>query len=191
MTRALYLLPLVPLLFLVAFGARGLLSDQGQDPSALMDRPVPELTLEPLDGYGPALTTADLSGRWSLLNVFGSWCAYCNVEHPFLMALASEGVPIYGIDWRDPPGAGEAWLERHGNPYAKVGAERGARAILELGVTGAPETFLVDSSGVIRHRHQGPLDERVWQRQFLPRIEALESAPAAGPLAAAPSNSSP
>lgn len=191
MKRALYALPLVPLLFLVVFGARGLLTDQGQDPTALMDRPVPTLTLEPLDGYGPALTTEDLRGRWSLLNVFGSWCAYCNVEHPFLMALKAEGVPIYGIDWRDAPGAGEAWLERHGNPYAKVGAERGARAILELGVTGAPETFLIDAEGVIRHRHQGPLDERVWARDFLPRIEAVEGASAAQTLASGPSNLSP
>ena len=183
MSRLLYLLPLVPLAFLVAFGARGLLSDQAQAPSALLSEPVPALGLEPLDGFGPALAEADLRGRWSLLNVFGSWCAYCTVEHPFLMALAEDGVPIFGIDWRDPPGAGEAWLARHGNPYVKVGADRTSRTILDLGVTGAPETFLVDAQGMVRHRHQGPLTERVWRQEFLPRIEAM-GAPAPAPDAA-------
>ena len=178
MPRLLYALPLVPLAFLVAFGARGLLGDQGQQPSAMLAAPVPTLVLEPLDGYGPALSDADLKGRWSLLNVFGSWCAYCNVEHPFLMELAARGVPIYGIDWRDPPGAGEAWLARNGSPYVKVGAERESRAILDLGVTGAPETFLIDPGGIVRHRHQGPLTERVWRREFLPLMEA---APPASP----------
>lgn len=185
MPRLLYALPLVPLAFLVAFGARGLLSDQGQQPSAMLSQPLPALALEPLDGYGPAFTEADLRGRWSLVNVFGSWCAYCQVEHPFLMALAGQGVAIYGIDWRDEPGAGEAWLSRHGNPYAMVGAERGSRAILDLGVTGAPETFLVDAGGVVRHRHQGPLTERVWRDDFLPRIEALEAPGAPVPPASA------
>ena len=168
MPRLLYALPLVPLVLLVVFGARGLLGDQSVQPSALIAAPVPALRLEPMEGLGAPLEAADLTGQWSLLNVFGSWCAYCLVEHPFLMRLASEGVPIYGIDWRDAPGAGEAWLARHGNPYAKVGADPGSRAILDLGVTGAPETFLVDPQGVVRHRHQGPLTERVWRREFAP-----------------------
>ena len=179
MPRLLYALPLVPLALLIVFGARGLLNDQSVQPSALVEAPVPPLALEPLEGFGPAFTEADLRGDWSLLNVFGSWCAYCVVEHPFLMALAAEGVPIFGIDWRDPPGAGEAWLARNGNPYVRVGAERGHQAILDLGVTGAPETFLVGPDGVIAYRHQGPLDERTWRREFLPRIEA--SRPAARP----------
>lgn len=168
MRRLLYALPLLPLALLIVFGARGLLNDQGTQPSRLVGEPVPALALEPLEGLGAPLSEADLRGGWSLLNVFGSWCAYCNVEHPFLMALAADGVPIYGIDWRDPPGAGEAWLARHGNPYAKVGGDPGSRAILDLGVTGAPETFLVDPGGVVRHRHQGPLTERVWRREFVP-----------------------
>ena len=176
MPRLLYALPLVPLAFLVAFGAKGLLNDQSVQPSAMIAAPVPSLSLEPLEGFGPALSDADLRGEWSLLNVFGSWCAYCTVEHPFLMQLAAEGVTIHGIDWRDPPGAGEAWLARNGNPYAKVGADPGSRAVLDLGVTGAPETFLVDPGGVVRHRHQGPLTERVWRREFLPLMEGAPGA---------------
>lgn len=168
MNRAIYALPLLPLILLVVFGARGLLTDQAIQPSRLVGQPLPPMVLEPLDALGPAFTAEDLRGRWTLLNVFGSWCAYCNVEHPFLMRLADDGMPIYGIDWRDPPGAGEAWLARNGNPYAAVGAERGAQAILDLGVAGAPETFLVDPGGIVRQRWQGPLTERVWKREFLP-----------------------
>ena len=174
MGRVALLLPLAALAVVIAVAVLGLRVNPQDQPSALLERPMPPLALDPLDGL-PRFETDDLRGRVSLVNVFGSWCAYCRVEHDLLMAL-SEEVPIYGINWRDAPGAGEAWLERLGNPYRAVGADRQSRAIMALGVTGAPETFLVGPDGVIRYRLQGPMTERVWRREFLPRIERLREA---------------
>ena len=179
MNRALLLLPLATFAIVLIFAVRGLTLDPASPPSTLIDRPLPSLTLAPLDGYGDAFAPGDLQNGPSLVNVFGSWCVYCTVEHPFLMELAERNdLPIFGIDWRDPPGAGEAWLQRNGNPYAKVGADPQGLAIMELGVTGAPETFLVDAEGVVRLHHRGPIDERVWRRKFAPALAKLRAAPA-------------
>jgi cytochrome c biogenesis protein CcmG/thiol:disulfide interchange protein DsbE len=182
MPRALYALPLLTLAVVLGFAVRGLSIDTRVQPSALIEKPLPDLSLDPLPGYGEPFGAADLKGRVSLLNVFGSWCAYCQVEHPFLMRLASEGVPIYGLDWREDPAAGAAWLDRHGNPYVAVGADQFSDDALNLGVTGAPETFIVDAQGLVRHRHVGPVTEEVWRKELAPRIEALELA-AASPSA--------
>ena len=172
MSRSLYLLPLGALAVVIAFAFSGLGVDPGEQRSKLIGQPVPALALEPMEGLGPAFDEADLRGQISLVNVFGSWCAYCRVEHDELLALSGE-VPIYGINWRDAPGAGEAWLARLGNPYRAVGADRSSRAILDLGVTGAPETFLVGPDGTVRHRLQGPMTRRIWRREFAPKIEAM------------------
>lgn len=187
MSRALYLLPLVVLAVVIGFGVRGLAIDTSVQPSALIEKPLPDLSLDPLPGYGAPFGTGDLRGQVSLLNVFGSWCAYCHVEHPFLMALSARGeVPIYGLDWREDPAAGAAWLTRYGNPYVAVGADQFSDDALNLGVTGAPETFIVDANGVIRHRHAGPVTEAVWDAEIAPRIAALRAEAAEpGPLASA------
>ena len=174
MGRFVFLLPLGALALVVAFAFSGLSVNPNEAPSAMVGKPVPVLNLEPMEGLGPAFTADDLRGQVSLVNVFGSWCTYCRVEHDELIAL-SEEVPIYGINWRDAPGAGEAWLARLGNPYAAVGADRTSRAILDLGVTGAPETFLVGPDGTVQYRLQGPMTPRIWRREFAPRIAALRA----------------
>ena len=181
MRRAIFLLPLAAFAVIAFTALNGLSVDPARQPSALAGRPLPALALDPLPNHGLAFDERDLTGRWSLLNVFGSWCTYCEVEHPFLMALKGEGVPIYGIDWREDPALGASFLVRNGNPYTAVGADPDSRAILDLGVAGAPETFLIDAEGVIRHRHQGPLDERVWRRDFLPILDAFGAETAPGP----------
>ncbi|WP_081871568.1 DsbE family thiol:disulfide interchange protein [Parvularcula oceani] len=174
MNRALYLLPLGTLAVILIFAVRGLGIDTSVQPSALISSPVPELSLDPVPGFGEALEAEDFGGEVSLLNVYGSWCAPCRAEHPFLMELAASGdVPIYGLNWKDTPEAGAAWLRDLGNPYAKVGLETGSTAILDLGVTGAPETFLIDRNGVIRHRHVGMLTPRSYEEDIAPRIAAL------------------
>ncbi|MBB4659360.1 DsbE family thiol:disulfide interchange protein [Parvularcula dongshanensis] len=175
MNRALYILPVLVLGVILVFAVRGLAIDPSVQPSALLNEPVPGLSLEPVPGRGEALSDDDLRGRPHLLNVYGSWCAPCAVEHPFLMQLASEGVAIYGLDWRDTPEDAAAWLERRGNPYVKVGIEPKSTAILDLGVTGAPETFLIDSNGVIRHRHVGMMTPDAWRRDLAPKLEALKA----------------
>ena len=122
MNRLLAAIPVIGLLGLAAMLGVGLTQDPQKLPSTLIGQTVPPFDLPPIAPDIPALTHTAFQGQVSLLNVFGSWCTSCLVEHPVLLALARRGaVPIYGLDWKDEPGAGAAWLARHGNPYTAVG----------------------------------------------------------------------
>jgi cytochrome c biogenesis protein CcmG/thiol:disulfide interchange protein DsbE len=104
------------------------------------------------------LAPKDLLGKVWLLNVWASWCAPCLVEHPELLKLAqSKALPVVGFNYKDEPGAATAWLDKHGNPYATIVADRNGRSAFDYGVYGVPETFLIDRNGTIRYKHVGPL----------------------------------
>jgi cytochrome c biogenesis protein CcmG/thiol:disulfide interchange protein DsbE len=173
MRRLLYL---IPVLVFAAVGiglAVGLTRDPSTLPSALIDRPVPQFELPALDG-GEGLSSADLKGRVSLVNVFASWCVPCRVEHPVLMRLAEEGVPIFGINYKDPPDKAKAWLAELGDPFEEIGADRNGRVGIEWGVYGVPETFVVDAQGRIRHRHVGPIQARDLEQTLRPILAELQ-----------------
>ena len=172
MRRLLYLIPVIVFAAVGIGLAVGLTRDPGTLPSALLDRPVPAFELPALEG-GDGLSSADLKGRVSLVNVFASWCVPCRVEHPVLMRLAEEGVPIFGINYTDPADRAQAWLGELGNPFEKIGADRNGRVGIEWGVYGVPETFVVDAEGRIRHRHVGPIQARDLERTLLPILAEL------------------
>lgn len=169
----------VPLGLFAAFAgllAFGLNRDPSAIPSVLIDRPMPEFSLSALQNEGRGLSRADLAGQVSLVNVFASWCGICVVEHPTLMKLSTaRSVPIYGINWKDTPGSGQAWLNRYGDPYLKKGDDANGRLAIELGVTGAPETFVVDRSGRIRYKQVGAITDEVWEEKLKPLIAKLEA----------------
>jgi cytochrome c biogenesis protein CcmG/thiol:disulfide interchange protein DsbE len=179
-----YLLPIIAIILLVViFGKRLLDVEQGADPhllpSVLLNTPAPSFSLAALPGRASdttaPFTTADLKGQVSLLNVWGSWCIACLEEHPNLVAIAKqEGVVIQGIDWRDTPERGAAWLRDHGDPYAHVGQDPDSATAIDLGVTGAPETFVVDAAGIIRYKQIGPITPEVWHDTLQPLIANLQ-----------------
>lgn len=142
-------------------------------PSALIDKPAPALSLPPIDGDGPGLSSADLAGKVSLVNVWASWCPPCRVEHPILMRLAAEGVPVFGINYKDKPAEARAFLAQLGNPFRAIGADRSGRAVIDWGVYGYPETFIVDKTGRIRYRHVGPIMANDLEQTFYPILKAL------------------
>jgi len=131
---------------------------------------VPQFELEAVQGR-VGFTPDDLVGSAYLLNVWGSWCPPCEVEHPILMDIASAGIPIYGIAWRDSDENANDFLGRLGNPFTGVVLDPFGSAVIELGVTGAPETFVVGADGVIRARWAGPLTDDVVSRVILPALE--------------------
>jgi len=93
-----------------------------------------------------------------LLNVFASWCGPCRAEHPILTRLAEEdGITLIGINYKDKPEAAAQWLEELGNPYVAIGSDYSGRAGIDLGISGVPETFIIDADGIIRHRFAGPV----------------------------------
>jgi cytochrome c biogenesis protein CcmG/thiol:disulfide interchange protein DsbE len=135
------------------------------------------MDLAALPGRGDTgLQTEHLKGRVTLVNIFGSWCIACAAEHPYLMKIKAQGlVPIMGIDWRDDPAAGMAWLQKHGDPYERVGADPApGHASVDFGVTGAPESFLVDREGRIRYKHVGVIDDEAWNKVLLPIVKELQ-----------------
>ena len=162
MNRWLSLIPLVVLTALaVLFIGWSLKRDPAVKPDALVGQPIPETVLPMLTGdtAGPGhldLKTAGV-GRPMLVNVFASWCAPCRVEHPELMALKARGVAVVGVAWKDEPVATRAFLDELGDPYSMVLVDREGRAGLDLGITGAPETFAVDAMGRVVAKFSGPL----------------------------------
>ena len=176
--RLRYLLPVFVFVGLAAaLGVQLLTGDPSNVPSALIDKPVPEFALPPVQGFEEAggFATADLGrGEVALVNIFASWCGPCRVEHPLLMALAEAGtVPLYGINYKDTPEDAERWLGRLGNPYTLMGADLDGRTGIDWGVYGVPETFVVDGAGRIRHRHVGVLSQYDLDETILPLIEEL------------------
>jgi cytochrome c biogenesis protein CcmG/thiol:disulfide interchange protein DsbE len=173
--RLLFLLPLAAFVVLAGYLALGLTRDPHVLPSVLINQEVPAFDLAPIKGRDRGFRRDDLMGQVSLVNVFGSWCVACRIEHPFLLRLKAEGrVPVHGIDWREEDAdAGPAWLARLGDPYALIGADPHSRAAIAFGVTGAPETFVVDKLGFIRYKQIGPLTPEVWEQTVGPMIEEL------------------
>ncbi|HYN39774.1 MAG TPA: DsbE family thiol:disulfide interchange protein [Rhodospirillales bacterium] len=172
-----YLLPLALFAVLAGYFWIGLGKDPHEVPSPLIDKPVAAFALAPLEGRERGFSSDDLQGQVSLVNVFGSWCVACRIEHPFLMQLKQQGtVPIHGIDWREKDRfAGPAWLARHGDPYTLVGDDPDSRAAIAFGVTGAPETFIVDTRGIIRYKHVGPITPEVWEQTLWPIVRRLQA----------------
>jgi cytochrome c biogenesis protein CcmG/thiol:disulfide interchange protein DsbE len=176
MKRLVYFVPAAALLVIAGLLWLGLGRDPSALPSTLIDRPLPAFQLQAIrPGETRGLQTTDLTGQPMLLNVFASWCVGCRVEHPFLMELEQQGVVIQGLNWKDPPGAGAAWLTEHGDPYARIGDDPDGRVGIDLGVSGAPETFIIDASGRVRHRHVGPITPEIWAAELRPILERLEA----------------
>ena len=138
-------------------------------PSTMEGRQAPEVSVTAL-GSGTPLTQADLTGPGvKLVNFWASWCAPCRVEHPMLTKLASEGVVINGVNYKDKPENALGFLAELGNPYARIGADSG-RMALNWGVYGVPETFVIDGNGKVVLRWAGPITEAVLERTIRPAM---------------------
>lgn len=170
----LIVVPLIAALLFVLFGW-GLVNDSEELPSALLDKPVPEFSLPPVQGRSEGLSTADLQGQVSLVNVFASWCVPCWTEHPLFMELSRTGeVPIYGINYKDPPDQAEAWLAELGDPYTRIGADLDGRGGIDWGVYGIPETYVIAADGTIAHRHVGPVNRSDIGEIIMPLVRTLQ-----------------
>ncbi len=170
-----FLLPVVVFIVLAVAFAIGLTLRPDEIPSALIGKPVPAFELPPVKGRTLGLSSTDLEGEVSLVNVFASWCVECRVEHPLLMKLANDGtVPLHGLNYKDRPDDASRWLDELGDPYTRTGADVNGRVGIEWGVYGVPETFVVDRSGRIAYKHIGALTPEVLRREVLPLVERLK-----------------
>lgn len=143
-------------------------------PSHMINKPFPQFKLTALDHPGRMLTTKDIKGKIALVNVWATWCPNCLMENPEMIRIArTQHIPIYGIDYNDNPAKAARWLKVNGNPYKFVIVDRRGTLGLNLGVYGAPETFIVDAKGIIHHRQVGPIDQQIFENTILPIIERL------------------
>ena len=178
MRRLLFLLPLIGFFVVALWGGLALFRDGSArlPPSTLIDQPVPDFALPPVRAMDTdGLATGDLAGDGTVLvNVFASWCVPCLAEHPLLTRLAEEdGIVIHAINFKDTPADARAWLNQHGDPFARIGSDPEGRGGIEWGVTGVPETFVVDDSGRVRWRHAGPLTPAIVDQALLPLLAEL------------------
>jgi cytochrome c biogenesis protein CcmG/thiol:disulfide interchange protein DsbE len=188
MRRALYIIPILLFLGLVAYFVVAMRPgyDPGTLPSAMIGKPVPHFDLPgppaPPDYAGPPVklgfSNRDMLGRVVVVNFFASWCVPCRVEHPVLMGLGPSGnVPVVGIAYKDKPADAVEFLNEYGNPYVAIGMDESGRTGIDFGVYGVPETYIVDKRGIIRLRHVGPLNAESVAREILPMVRMLQAQP--------------
>ena len=166
MKRIALFVPLVVFAILSLFLLKGLDRDPTELPSALVGEPFPTFTLPSLSDNQQLLTERDIDSKVVLVNVWATWCFACRIEHPMLNQLAAEGVNIIGLNYKDKNDQALQWLEKKGNPYLFNIVDAQGSLGFDLGVTGAPETYLVDASGTIRYRRVGVVDQRVWDDEI-------------------------
>ena len=164
MPRLLLFIPLVLFIILGGFLWKGLSIDPRELPSALLDKPFPEFSIAALNDPERILTKQDFIGQPVLVNVWATWCPSCRQEHEQLLAIAAtSSIPIIGLNYKDEAPAASVWLEQLGNPYQFNIFDEDGMLGLDLGVYGAPETYLLDAQGLIRHRHVGVVTIAAWQ----------------------------
>ena len=160
-------LPLVVFASLIIVLFSFLSDKDDQLETALIDSSFPDFNLGSLSDESRLLTKQDIIKLPALINVWATWCIACRVEHPFLMKLKEESIlTIYGLNYKDNKLKALDQLERDGNPFEFSIYDFEGRLAIDLGVYGAPETFFIDKNGLIRERHVGVIDERVWEEKF-------------------------
>ena len=172
------LLAMMPVAVFALIGAGfywGLFNGDDTLASPLIGKAVPEFDLPPIEGLPNGLSTADLKGQVSLVNVWASWCVPCRVEMPLLNELAAQGeVPIFGINFKDRPEEALGFLDELGDPYTRIGADRNGRVSIDWGVYGLLETFVIDAEGQIAYKHIGPFNRRSLEEDILPIVRHLQ-----------------
>ena len=167
MKKTLDLIPLIIFLALILVLFTFLSGRDDQLESVLVDKSFPEFSLTSLSDESSFKSKKDISELPALLNVWATWCIACRVEHPFLMKLKENStIKIYGLNYKDDRIKALDLLERDGDPFEFSIYDFEGRLAIDLGVYGAPETFFIDKEGIVRERHVGVVDEKVWQEKF-------------------------
>jgi len=169
----LLMIPVILFAALAGLFAAGMFFGQGDElPSALIGEPAPVVETVAIDGLSPLSDDMLRDGQVKIVNFWASWCAPCRVEHPNLMDLADEGIPIYGVNYKDFDPNARAFLDELDNPYTAVGADKQGFYAIDWGVYGVPETFVLDGDGTILFRMANPVTVRGMEARLRPALEA-------------------
>ncbi|PSW17599.1 DsbE family thiol:disulfide interchange protein [Photobacterium sanctipauli] len=168
-------IPLIAVIAVIGIIAVSMSNDQPSSLARVEKTPIPQFQVPTFSPTAVLASESMFKDRLTLLNVWASWCAVCQSEHPFLMSLAeSKRIDIVGLNYRDSMIDARGILQRTGNPYHTVLYDPKGQLALDLGVYGTPESYLVDQQGNIRYRYSGALDEQIWQEQFEPVIQLIK-----------------
>lgn len=167
------LIPLIIFLVLAVFFAVGLTKNPREVPSPFIGKPAPVFHLPEVGNPARTFGPEELRGQVWLLNIWAPWCVSCREEHGMLMELKSRGVPIVGLNWKDKAREAAGLLAGLGSPYLIAVDDLDGRVGIDYGVTGTPETFVIDKAGVIRYKQIGPISDEVWQKKLQPLFKEL------------------
>ena len=163
--------PLIFGAFAVLAGIGMFRDDPNALPSAREGQTAPPVVLTEFPGKGIFDDATLRDGQVKLVNYWASWCAPCRAEHPNLEALAEEGLPVYGINYKDKLANAEAFLDELGDPYEAIGRDENGRMALDWGLYGVPETYVIDGDGTVILRFAGPITQRVIESTLRPALE--------------------
>ena len=153
----------------------GLYKDPSLVPSPLIGKQIPSFQLSTLKDADAIITQENFKGEIALINVWGTWCVACKQEHAALVYIADKkNIPIYGLNYKDDREMAKQWLVDYGDPYVMSAFDASGRIAIDFGVYGAPETFLIDDKGIIRHKLVGIMTADVWEQQFVPKIKLIQ-----------------
>ncbi|MEM8692911.1 MAG: DsbE family thiol:disulfide interchange protein [Pseudomonadota bacterium] len=168
-------LMIAPPLIFAAFAGLAAIGMMREDPTSLPSTRVgamaPAVTQAGLEGFAAIVPEDLVRGEVTLVNFWASWCPPCRAEHPRLLQMAEEGIPIIGINFRDQAGPATQYLREDGNPFVGVAFDPEARTAIDWGVTAPPETFILNGEGEVVYRFIGPLIGSDYEQRFLPRLE--------------------
>jgi cytochrome c biogenesis protein CcmG/thiol:disulfide interchange protein DsbE len=169
------ILPIAIFSVLAGFLYVGLYKDPSLVPSPLIGKPIPSFQLSTLKDADAIITQENFKGEIALINVWGTWCVACKQEHAALVYIADKkNIPIYGLNYKDDREMAKQWLVDYGDPYVRSAFDASGRIAIDFGVYGAPETFLIDDKGIIRHKLVGIMTADVWEQQFVPKIKLIQ-----------------
>ncbi|HTQ99345.1 MAG TPA: DsbE family thiol:disulfide interchange protein, partial [Candidatus Acidoferrum sp.] len=170
-------IPIVFFLVMAGLLLNGLYQNPNKVPTALLNRPFPAFSKPGLFDETATITADQLKGGIHIVNVWATWCPPCHAEHPYLVEISEreKDITFVGVDYKETDNGDTAreFLKERGNPFKLLLQDKDGSLGLDLGVTGAPETFLVDANGIIRYKHIGAIDNRVWDDVFVPLLKQL------------------
>ncbi|WP_413701332.1 DsbE family thiol:disulfide interchange protein [Psychromonas sp. KJ10-10] len=166
--------PLFIFLLVCIFLFKGLYSDPRKLDSALIGQTVPEFTLQDIYDENKQYDASIFKGQKMLLNVWATWCPTCYAEHKFLNVLAGEGIYIIGMNYKDDRQKAIKWLTDLKDPYQISLFDENGMLGMDLGVYGAPETYFIDSKGIIQYRHVGDLNAKIWNDQLSDLFDGMQ-----------------
>lgn len=163
-------IPLIAFIAMAFLLASGLGKDSSELKTVFENKPLPAFELPSLLRQGESVNNDIFLNKWSVFNVWATWCPTCYVEHPYLLEMARSGIVLIGLNYKDEDEAAREYLANYGNPFQEVLVDADGKVGLNLGVYGAPETFLINPKGEVVLRHVGEMNARVWAEKFAPAI---------------------